>query len=801
MPSLYADVLLPLSLRKCRYTYIVPKGMEQQELLYRLVSVSYGPGKVYSGLIVDLSSTLPDPSIKYKPILNLHPYPSLPPSTWQLLSWMAEYYMCSEGEVFKAMIPAAYRPDGETHYTVNTEGKEGNRLSEALKSLPKVFTLKQFKRNFPEVSFKDLSKLLQRGDIIVSETQELSSMPKVIKGWCVSTSLLSDVDRLEEIRKALGRSPKGLRVLEQIVENHKTKGDSDLSHRDSIPMSLNALSEKYMVGIGVINKLRGHGVFEEKEMLLQSSIFSPIGISSDVVDELSDCLKDCFKDQKIVLAHLPGSSIHERIPYAFISDILKSGGQVLLLLPTQDVLQQLTPGLEANFSKDALFQFHSDIPVRDRNNTWYQTLNGKSGLYVGLRKAALLPFSKLRSVVVVDEEHTGYKQFEPAPRFNALNVALVLARLTQSTVVMTTATPSVDRQIFAKEGRYAYVSVPMVKKGIDCEIVSLKESFEKNKVRGRLLSFELMDAIRETLHRGEQSLLLLHRKGYARSVICEECNIPIKCQKCKVPYRYFEHSKSIVCPFCGHHEPVPQTCPECGHESLTFEGTGVERLATEVAHIYPEAQIATITDKLSDVSQNLGADIILSSDNEVPRALLDRVSLIAIVQFDLLAMMHDFRANERAYRLLCQFENESPHLKKIVIQYLIDNQNALLAFRDKNYMQLFEHELQERFTVHYPPFSRMIDIYVESSDKKAAQDVSTNIVSHCRKYEDLSVFGPAPRPNRKQWVEAGYKVSIMIPLTSDLGQIRQQLYEATDSALEKANNRNTRIYFDVDPIY
>lgn len=779
--------------------------MHSTKLLNRLVCVSFGHGKVYSGLVVGLLSAPPDPSINYKSVIEVYPYPPLPATSCALLEWVAEYYMCSQGDVLKAMIPAAYRPDGEAYYGIDKErleSKGDDNLLKALGALPRRFTLKQFKQTYPDASFKLLLELLHQGIIVVSDEQGMAPTPKVIRGWGISSSFLSDASKLEQAREALKRSRSAIRVFEQIVSAHDARLKSAQSEDElaSLPLSLVSLAERYGVGITVINKLRDLGVFEEQEVLLDMQEHTHVQ-ETLVEDELSSRLKERHADAPIVLAHVEASMLSQRVPYALISERLREGGQVLLLCPTQEALRELEPRLRSYYSDGSVFPFHSDIPPYKRNNTWYEALKGTSGLYVGLRKAVWLPFQALTTVIVIDEEHTGYRQFEPAPRFNALNVALVLAKSCGAQAIMTTASPSVERQLLAHEGRYAYLHLhprEQDKGGATLELISLKDSFKKNKVRGRLLSFEVLDALRQNIQAGGKTLLLLHRKGYARYVTCEDCGTTLECPKCKVTYRYFEHNKSIVCPLCGHHDAVPHACPDCGQSSLTFGGTGIERLAQEVRYIYPEVRTAVVGEE-GDAKVSEAA-ILFSSDYEIPPKILRTLSLIVIVQFDLLTMKHDFRANERAYRLLCHCQNESPKLRKIIVQYLSEHQNALLAFQTKDYNVLFEHELQERALVNYPPFSRMIDAYVESSDKRQAYDLANLLVEQAQQHPKLSVFGPAPLPIRKKWVEAGYKLTFMIPIDEDLRAMRRYLETLATEVLADKEAKATRIYFDVDPL-
>lgn len=799
MPPFYVDVLLPLPTLRSRYTYIVQGSISEDELLHRLVCVTLGHGKVYTGIIVHIhQASPPDPNISYKPIITLLPYPPLPRSLVSLMSWTAWYYMCSEGDVFRAMIPTAYRPDGETLYCIDTskDSVSDDLLTTLTSRLPTRFTLKQFKATHPSADFPLLLDLLRQGIIRVSDDQDIAT-PQVIRGWVVSLTFFADKSKRDLAKDHLRRSPSARRVFDQIESDI---AQNSFTLQEAYPTTLTKLCKRYSTTLNIINKLKRLGVFETKHALAHT-LTTSVDKAPEGQDHLSHALAHLENPLPIVLAHIPTSSLLHRVPFASISDCILSGGQVLLLCPTADALRTVAAELERTVSTSQVFHFHSETSAHRHNTAWYEALKGTPGVYIGLRKAVWLPLSILRLIIVIDEEHPAYRQFEPAPRFSAINVALVLGQLSSAPCVMTTATPSIERLLLAHEGKYTYLrlnSDHSTRQSIKIESISLKESFKKNKVRGRLLSFEALDALRETLQRGQKALVLHYRKGYSRYISCEECLKALECPQCKVTYRYFDTRQSIVCPLCGSHHAAPKSCPHCHSSALSFEGTGIERLKEEIDYLYPDAATAVIGEK--DVQYD-DIDIYLGSDYEIPLEVLRSVSLILITQFDLLMMKFDFKANEKAYRLLSYCQNEAPLLQSIIIQHLADKYNALEAFQKDSHTILFDYELQERAVVQYPPFSRMIDTYIESTDKRIAYHIAEQIVLAAHQdLPTLRVFGPAPLPIRKKGIQAGYKVTFMSALEENPHTLRQALHTLTQTVLHTHDTKGTRIYFDVDPL-
>ncbi len=790
MPPLYVEVLLPLPFRKCRYTYLAQEGMDEKDLLHRLALVTFGQGKIYTGLIVSVGATPREKISGYKTIIGVLPYHPLPDPTVQLIVWAADYYMCSEGDVLRSVVPASYRPDGDARYTMAEMGKVSDSIA-ILAGLPRKFTLKDIRKLLGASAMETFAHLLSEGIVVRADETEDFSKPNTIRGWIVSR-LLDDEERVSEIQEHFRRSAAVSRVLAEIISTHK-KGQ--VSKDEEIPVPLTTLADIYGVSLPVIRKLRDCGIFVEHEVCRSSTTSAPPLLSSED-DTLSRLITQelSTSSQRIILAHLEGTRLNERIPFSYIGNTIDQGGQVLLLFPTLDALHSTL----VSFTKGAVKEYHSGTSVSNRNKVWFQAMAGERGLFVGLRSAVWLPLSRLETIVIMDEESNGYRQYEPAPRFNALQVALMLSIFNRCVAVMSTATPSVERYLLAQDGKYRYIhTTPHTPRKVNPEMVSLKEGFKKNKVRGRLLSFELMDAIRQTQLSGGKSLLLFHRKGYARQVVCTECATPLVCPSCNISYRYFEGRNLLVCPLCGKNRQTPDVCPSCTNKSLTMEGTGIERLHEEVQRIYPDARVL-MYDAAAEPSVMSG-DIILSSDMELPHTLLDQVSMIAFVQIDLLTTMPDFRANEVAYRLLCKCLNEASHLKTMIIQYLVPGQNVLEAVEKGSYTHLFEYEMNDRLLIGYPPFSRMIDIYIESEGKRSAFALAGQIASKLKAVGVDPVMGPAPLPVHKKMVDSGYKLTCMLPLDTP-AEMKVLIRDVTEAEMKDFYDKRCRVYFDVDPL-
>lgn len=636
------------------------------------------------------------------------------------------------------------------------------------------------------------------GDILVAAVQNgfrpegnqeapMAKSAHTLKGWLPSKKLLNEEHFQGHLLSSQQGSPAVLKSLNFILTHYQDG--------DKAPMTIAEVGEWLEVSNYVVTKLRKLGALEEREVLASEVKEEALLPQKGAGDPLSPLIR--VGGNNILLLHAPGSNFEGRIPIDFLRNKLSKGGQILLLLPDLIAFKEVLPLLHQFFG-DRLFTYAASSSEKERSTTWLSALRGESGLYIGLRAAVWLPFVDLKGVVVVDEEDTGYRQFEPSPRFTATHVALMLAHFTHTQTLLISSTPSVESYTQALQQRYSFVEAPRIEKDIRVQTVWMTKAFEEHRVQGRMLSYELMGAIREAIEEQGLTLLLYQRKGFARRATCPKCEAAPKCPQCHTILRYMEQSKMLVCGVCGHYQPLPTHCPECGAGGMQLEGTGIERLRRAMEELYPGLTIKMEEeiDRRSHLPQ-----IVLSSKFEPPLEWLREATTVGIVQLDLLGTLSDFRANERTYRFLTKCRDEAPKLQRMVIQHFAEEPNALTAFTSGAYQLMLDHELEERHIVQFPPFARHIDIYFESAAQVEAFTLAGKAIELLRQVFPQGItFGPAPMPVHKKETSLGYKVALFVPLNLSSNSVRQSLHNTLDPLMAEYRGPKMYMYYDVDPL-
>lgn len=671
----------------------------------------------------------------------------------------------------------------------------GRRLKEVIKVLPyppipsAILELWQWAAQYYMCSLGDILVAAVQIGFRPDGTQEerTTKAALTLKGWLPSKKFISEERFQAHLLSSQRGSSAVTRALHFILTHYK--------EGDRAPMSIKEIGEWLEVSASVVGKLRKIGALEERELLATEVREDALLPTKRAGDTLSPLVR--VGGNNILLLHAPGSHTEARIPIDYLQRVLTKGGQALLLLPDIVALKAVLPKLKLYFG-DRLFAYSSSSSEKERRSSWLSALQGESGLYIGLRAAVWLPLAQLKTLVVVDEEDIGYRQFEPAPRFTATHVALMLAHFTHTQTLLISSTPSVESYTQALQKSYSFVEAPNSSREIRLQTVWMSKAFEENRVQARMLSFELMGAIREAIEEQGLALLLYQRKGFARRATCPKCEAVPKCPQCHTTLRYMEQSKMLVCGVCGHYRPLPTHCPECGASGMQLEGTGIERLRRAMEELYPGIviKLEEEIDRRSCLPQ-----IVLSSRFEPPLALLQEATTVGIVQLDLLGTLPDYRANEHTYRFLTKCRDEALKLQRMVIQHFAEEPNALTAFVRGNYQEMLDHELEERHLVQFPPFSRHIDVYFESAAQAEAFALAGRAIELLRQVlPQATIFGPAPMPLHKKQTSVGYKVTLFVPLTLSSSSVRQLLHATLDPLLAEYRGPKMYMYYDVDPL-
>ena len=781
----YYGVLLGLPLESPIFTYRLEEDdTSPEELLGRVVLVPLGAGKTVSGVVWAYQGTLsPLPMGKVKSIRKVLSHPAIPGSVRKFWSWVASYYMCSLGDVLRAALPASFRPEGGQRYMLpDTVG--GEEVEILRKELGRsYFSLKELRQLFPD-DYADLfSSWSEEGNAVPYEKGiGVAGIPAHERGWGVSAQV-HQPEMLEEVRKSLKRSTQVLEALDRLV--------SDPEGGSLFFPTLAEVADYLGVSTYVIGRLRECGAIEERareEVLSEGASGEKPNLNGVTPD---------FRDHQILLLHMPHSRADEQVPIRHLYEqVTETGGQVLLLFPTLDRLREVEGEIRQVFGA-SYFPYHTGVSQSDRQRTYLAAWRKRSGLFVGLRSAVWLPLGSLSEVVVIYSEHRGYRQWEPAPRFAASDAVLVLAGLSGAKSLLVSSTPSVECMAQVLRGKYALqtaVSTPSEGR-VSLQTVSMRTAFDDNQVQARLLSDVMVSAIRETIAKREKVLLLYQRPGYARSIECHHCGEQILCPRCRTACRLSTDARTIECPLCGYKSPLPTRCPHCDHPSLRLVGTGIDRLQEAVSRYFVGVQVAMV----ESVERIPRADILLCPDYDPSIRLLHQVSMVGVIQLDLLLTLPDHRAAERAYRMLTTCRDELRDGGRLIVQYF-SKSPVLDAFLEDDYQTFIEHEMEERHQLLFPPFCRITDIVLEGKSQPLISRFADRVTGELsRLLPAVQILGPTPLPVSKRAASFGFRVTLLIPLDVALSPLRTIMQSTVAGWVKTSGIPSLRYYYDVDP--
>lgn len=609
------------------------------------------------------------------------------------------------------------------------------------------------------------------------------------KVWSFSPLLLSDPSFRKEALSLLRKKRSALAFLQTLTDGSPAYGIR--------AESLAELREKTGLSVHTVDTLRSAGVIEAEE------IADFYGESSERQAQ-STSQAELFRpwgSKEVLLSYHPHSSLYERVPFDFLWSVLASGqGQTLVLFPSMDALRSVEEEMSELFGSKLYPYYHSRSSDKTKERTWTAALTGVGGIYFGLRSAVWLPFADLKTVVVIDEEDRGYRQFEPAPRFTASYMALMLARKSGAKTLLSTASPSVEtalRGIIGRKYAFREVGSPRPPYGDKLTLVDMEQAFRLGEVSARMLSSKMIHSITACVDGGGKALIFYQRQGFARYISCGNCHTVLKCPVCGTTLRYYGREKrSMVCPSCGHVEPKPDSCPSCGKRELKPVGTGVERLIDAVRDFYPGVPVSI---REGDEEGPLKPGITFSTGYEPSLGAVGSADMIGVIQWDLLELRPDFRAIERSYRFVTELLNESPKGTGIVLQFFRPYGIGLKAALSGNYRTLLDSELESRFAVGFSPFSRQIDAVIQSTDSSVAFSVANGLLSGLSAFPHLKTLGPSPIATTRAKAEIGSRVTILHPLDSSLSDTRHFLAEWRSKTLRKHRGTPLFIHFDVDP--
>ena len=755
----YADVVLPLPLEGF-FTYSIPESFQQEGLVGCRVVVPFGKTKTYVALVVRIHDTTPK-GYKVKPLkLRIDQSPIVNALQLNLWSWISSYYLSAMGDIYKAALPSGLK--AEDGYKPSTELYVA--LAPAFQSEPSLhIALNMLKRATKQLDAFTCFLHLSHWDEI---------------GVDVQTEKIVEITRDELVNA----SAQTLNVINELVKR--------------------GLLVTYEKEVGRLND--GGEPHPERVNKLNPA-------QQKAMDEIR--LK--MESKNCVLLHGVTSSGKTEIYINLIQQEIEHGRQVLYLLPEIALTVQIMSRLKKVFGR-RLGIYHSKYSDAERVEIWQKQLSDEPyDVILGARSAVLLPFQRL-GLVIVDEEHeTSYKQQDPAPRYHARSVALVLAQMTGAKTLLGTATPSIETYRNATTGKYGLVNLTTRYSGVELpetEIVDIGD-LRRRKMMAGMFSPLLLGKIREAIERGEQAIVFQNRRGYAPLIECKQCGWVPHCNHCDVSLTLHKTTNQLVCHYCGFTYQVPDICPACGCKELRPKGSGTERIEDALHEAFPEANIARMdldTTRTRNAYERIIRDFsagrtnILIGTQMVTKGLdFDKVSVVGILNADNMLNYPDFRAYEHAYMMMAQVGGRAGRRGKrglVVIQTYSPNLPVISQVTRGDYLGMYNDQLSERLQFHYPPFYHLIYLYMKHSNDKTVEMAAVEVSSWLRQWFGDRVKGPVKPDVGKIKTLNIRMVVLKLENGIDMAKVRQYLKRAREAILADKRFSTLTIYFDVDPV-
>lgn len=774
---MFAECLLPLPLQGT-FTYHIPAHLDDSVQVGCRVNVPFGKSKQYAALVVAISQQVSKPAtlqgdgrrVEVKDILSvLDDHPVLLPQQLKLWKWVADYYMCTLGEVYKAAIPSGMKEkDGVVRYHPKTVACI--RLSNAYFDATRL-----------NVAMGGLRVAPKQQQLMICYV-ELAGVNAAL--LANNPGMLREITR-EELMRAAGCSSA---ILKAVVER--------------------GLLEQYTVQVSRIAP--------ESMCLREDGVQPVLPALSSVQDEAYSSIVRSWHDRDVCLLHGVTSSGKTEIYIHLIQKALDEGRQVLYLLPEIVLTSQLTQRLRRVFG-NRLGVYHSRYTDAERVEV-YQKQVGSSpyDIIVGVRSSVLLPFQRL-GLVIVDEEHeNSFKQTEPAPRYHARNVALVLARMAGARTLLGTATPSLESYYNAKSGKYGLVELFTRYGNVtlpEIRIVDIKEMKRRKMMHGPF-SPMLLDEMRNRLERREQVILFQNRRGFAPMVECQVCGWVPQCPHCDVSLTLHKRLNRLVCHYCGYSQLIPTHCPQCEGDNVSSRGFGTERIEEMLQKALPGARIARMDldttrsrqayEGIIEGFQRGETDILVGTQMVTKGLDFRNVTLVGILNASTMLNQPDFRSYEHAFQMMTQVSGRAGRSvlfkgKGTVILQCHDAQNPIIQqVVDNDYKGMYNGQMEERRLFGYPPLCRMVYVYMKHRDERVLDHLANEMGQLLRRVFAHRVIGPdVPAIAR---VQAMYirKVLVKIETSANMSDARTRLIQVQQYLLSRPEYRSAVVYFDVD---
>lgn len=825
--TLYARVIVPRPLEEA-FTYIVPQSMISRIAVGKRVVVPFGAKRFVTGVVESLSPVRPADVASFKEVVELlDSNPSVIHPQLKFWRWIADYYMCPIGDVYKAAVPAALKLESESvvDFCSDADPTVFSSLSdfdmkivEAVKAKGKL-SLRELARSLKTGSLEArVERLVGLG--LLSMHESMVNRYRRVKVQKVKP--LFDIEGIagafESVKRSRGQQETLTHLIALSGVNSPvapTKAVAKASLLEASPAitwdHVNSLRKKGLVEVETYELSRFSAPDESGD-----AFSAPLPSLSDAQKKALDEIHREFLTHSVTLLRGVTSSGKTEIYIHLIDYVLRQGRQVLFLVPEIALTTQLTRRLQRVFGSKVII-YHSKFSDNERVDIWRACLeNREPYVVIGARSAVFLPFTNL-GMVIVDEEHEpGYKQYDPAPRYNARDAAIVLATYHGAKTLLGSATPTVESYYKASElGKYGFVELTARYGDVELpeiRIVDMAREYKSGGVEGALANVTISEA-RKNMKSGHQVIFFHNRRGFSPRARCSQCQFVPKCDHCDVALTFHKRTNTLECHYCGTTYPVPKVCPNCHEPAIRIEGFGTERVEENVDTLFPEARVLRMDldttrnkDAYADIIDNFSAhraDILVGTQMVTKGLDFSDVGMVGVINADNIINFPDFRATERAFNMLEQVAGRAGrragHLGEVLIQTRNPSHPVIDFVTSHDYSGFYAWELEQRRAFCYPPFSRIINIYVKHRDRAVVDEVARDYVARLRVLLGNRVNGPIEPPVERVASLFIRQVMLRIETDASIARVKEILRHVFVEMNAGVTRSGATLHYDVDP--
>ena len=812
MPN-FIEVILPIPIQKT-FTYSVTEEEANFLQIGMRVAVSFGKSKIYSALVLNIHQSRPTLYEAKEIHQILDETPIVNKQQLQHWQWISNYYMCSLGDVYRASLPSAFLLESETIIFKNESFSNEVLLNddeflifEALQhqsqlTLHQVGAILGKKKIMPTVN-----ELIKKSAITIKEEIYEQYKPKLVKYVRLHTDYTSE-DALEKLVKELSRAKKqreAVLTFFQLLSLNK-------------PIKAKSLEKSAGISSSILKSLVDKNIFEfyhiQTDRIQFKGAINSLKTLNEFQEKAFSEIKETFTKKDVTLLHGITSSGKTEVYTKLIQEVLEQGKQVLFLLPEIALTTQIITRLQFYFGTQ-ISVFHSKYSMNERVEVWNNLIENKTKtqIILGARSSIFLPFSNL-GLIIVDEEHeTSYKQFEPSPRYNARDAAIVLAKIHKAKILLGSATPSLESYFNSQQHKYGFVELNKRYGNVllpKIELIDAKEKHRKKEMKGHF-SDRLIHLIQEALNEKEQVILFQNRRGFSPVVECTTCGTSPQCPNCDVSLTYHKFKHELKCHYCNYQRAMPNNCDACGSNSIDHKGVGTEQIEIELKELFPNYTIGRMDldttrgkhgyQKIIGAFEAREIDVLVGTQMLSKGLDFNNVSLVGVINADSMLNFPDFRAHERAYQMMVQVSGRAGRNKKqgnVAIQTFNPYHQILQQVTTTNYIEMYKEQLQERWQYKYPPYYRFIKITLKHRDYNKVDNGINWLAKALQNSFGEFVLGPtAPAISRirNQYIK---NIIIKIPPKQSLVTTKKQLQKIKNTFEAVSMFRPIRFIIDVD---